>query len=357
MVDEYQDTNHVQYRWLQLLTSEHRNLAVVGDDAQCLVAGTPITMGDGSTKPIEAVAGGRRGPVLLRERRLPARPASRTRSRSTRSMGVEITTRGGPRIVSTPEHTHFAGLPRRAHAAAAPDLPRCGGATRASASERRAPPDTASTRRRTASQIRAAQEHADAAWVLSTHDTEAPGPRGRGSCSRFDTGSRRCRSFARPGGSVNGLVHDQALIDERVRGVDSYAHGRATAAPTSTSTSSAPHHVPLSFEGRRRNVTLTLCGDRRGAPADARRRHRRPRRGGARARSTDAGLQRAPGEAWVRQLALRVRASGLRTRGRRRRRASRDGDFPSPPIAARRASRRGKSACRSCRRRRSGRAW
>src|SRR5881275_3296843 len=34
MVDEYQDTNHAQYRWLQLLTEEHRNLAVVGDDAQ-----------------------------------------------------------------------------------------------------------------------------------------------------------------------------------------------------------------------------------------------------------------------------------------------------------------------------------
>jgi DNA helicase II / ATP-dependent DNA helicase PcrA len=34
MVDEYQDTNHAQYRWLQLLASEHRNLAVVGDDDQ-----------------------------------------------------------------------------------------------------------------------------------------------------------------------------------------------------------------------------------------------------------------------------------------------------------------------------------
>src|SRR4051794_506405 len=34
MVDEYQDTNHAQYRWLQLLSAEHRNLAVVGDDAQ-----------------------------------------------------------------------------------------------------------------------------------------------------------------------------------------------------------------------------------------------------------------------------------------------------------------------------------
>ncbi len=36
LVDEYQDTNAVQYRWLQLLVGEHRNLAVVGDDAQSI---------------------------------------------------------------------------------------------------------------------------------------------------------------------------------------------------------------------------------------------------------------------------------------------------------------------------------
>jgi DNA helicase-2/ATP-dependent DNA helicase PcrA len=36
LVDEYQDTNHAQYRWLQLLSSEHRNLMVVGDDAQSI---------------------------------------------------------------------------------------------------------------------------------------------------------------------------------------------------------------------------------------------------------------------------------------------------------------------------------
>jgi DNA helicase II / ATP-dependent DNA helicase PcrA len=36
LVDEYQDTNRVQYRLLQLLSGEHGNLFVVGDDAQSI---------------------------------------------------------------------------------------------------------------------------------------------------------------------------------------------------------------------------------------------------------------------------------------------------------------------------------
>src|SRR4051795_10691367 len=108
MVDEYQDTNHVQYRWLQLLTSEHRNLAVVGDDAQCLVAGTPITMGDGSAKPIELIRPG--DEVLSSYGSGDFRPARVTETfESERPTGIEIVTEGGRRIVSTPEHTHFAG--------------------------------------------------------------------------------------------------------------------------------------------------------------------------------------------------------------------------------------------------------
>ncbi|GGE01305.1 DNA helicase [Polymorphobacter glacialis] len=36
LVDEYQDTNIAQYRWLTLLTSERRNIACVGDDDQSI---------------------------------------------------------------------------------------------------------------------------------------------------------------------------------------------------------------------------------------------------------------------------------------------------------------------------------
>jgi superfamily I DNA/RNA helicase len=109
LVDEYQDTNHAQYRWLQLLAGEHRNLMVVGDDAQCLVKGTLVTMADGSRRAIErvrvgdAVLSGHGGGAFAGAR------VVRAHSSSDRFDGVEIRTESGRVLISTADHTHFAG--------------------------------------------------------------------------------------------------------------------------------------------------------------------------------------------------------------------------------------------------------
>jgi superfamily I DNA/RNA helicase len=108
LVDEYQDTNRAQYRWLQLLAGGHRNLMVVGDDAQCLIERTQVTMADGSLRPIEDVrvgdmvrSGWGRG-VFGPSRVLRVH-------RTFRRGGVAIRTAGGRCLLSTPEHVHFSG--------------------------------------------------------------------------------------------------------------------------------------------------------------------------------------------------------------------------------------------------------
>jgi superfamily I DNA/RNA helicase len=170
LVDEYQDTNHAQYRWLQLLSSEHRNLAVVGDDDQCLVEGTPVTMGDGTTKPIEEIQVG--DEVLSCYGSGDFRPARIARThQSRRQRGVAITTASGRTVVSTSEHTMFAGF----KAGITPQqhmtyVMRRGEHFRVG---------TTGTYHRSAHrdaigvQTRATQEQADGACVVSVHETDA----------------------------------------------------------------------------------------------------------------------------------------------------------------------------------------
>src|SRR5437870_1795288 len=101
LVDEYQDTNHAQYVLLKLIAGEHRNQMAVGDPDQCLVAGTLVTMADGSRRPIEDVVVGDEVRSCYGNGCFDVARVLRTHA-SERSDGIAITLASGRRIVSTP---------------------------------------------------------------------------------------------------------------------------------------------------------------------------------------------------------------------------------------------------------------
>jgi DNA helicase-2/ATP-dependent DNA helicase PcrA len=267
LVDEYQDTNHAQYRLLQLLAGEHRNLMAVGDPDQCLVAGTPVTMADGTTKPIEQVVAGDEVLTCYGSGRFGPGRVLRTHE-AYRDRGVEIVTERGRRIVSTPEHVHFAGfkLGRTPQLHMAYVMWKAGtgfrvGTSRTYTSRPGQPmPGPA---------LRMNHEHADAVWVVSVHETEAEARFQEAQLSLW-YGLPTIPFLARPGVRAragSSLVADQALIDRLFATVDTDWRGRELLGDEGLSFDHPHFAAATTTSGARtrRRVDVCLCGDSRGA--------------------------------------------------------------------------------------------
>jgi superfamily I DNA/RNA helicase len=265
LVDEYQDTNHAQYRLLQLLAQQHGNVFAVGDPDQCLVAGTLVTLADGTTKPIEIVRPGDQ--VLSCYGSGDFRSARVTRvHRSTARQGIAITTASGRRIVSTPEHVHFAGF----KAGRTPQLHmtylmwkggvgfRVGTSRTYTAGQARSVAGPA---------IRLNGEHADAAWVLSVHTTEAEA-RAAETLHSLRHQLPTIPFVARPyrGHEGRSLVADQRLLDGVFSELDTESAGRRLLSEQGLSFEHPHFSAATTTNGARvrRRLTVCLCGDRRG---------------------------------------------------------------------------------------------
>ena len=261
LVDEYQDTNHAQYRWLAAPGGRAPQPRRGRRRRPVPRRGDPRDHGRRDAQADRGGAGRRRGAVVLRHRRLPPR------ARHADARG--LVRRGGrdhdalrPAAREHARARALRRLPAAREPAAAHDVP-------AVAPGHGLPPghdaDEPGSDREAARQRRGAARGAgaaDAAWVLSTHRSE-PEARTEEAVVSLRYQLPTLPFKARLGTSVNGLVHDQALIDRVFASVDTFAHGRRLLADRHLRFDQ-PHHVPRTYEGRRRNVTVTLCGDRRG---------------------------------------------------------------------------------------------
>jgi DNA helicase-2/ATP-dependent DNA helicase PcrA len=113
LVDEFQDTNRLQYAWLKQLAAagQQKGNAVfaVGDDDQCVVAGTEITMGDGSVKPVDQIRVGNVVRSCTGGGKMASSRVWKVHYRTEQTRLVTIRTQKGKTLTTTPEHVHFAG--------------------------------------------------------------------------------------------------------------------------------------------------------------------------------------------------------------------------------------------------------
>jgi hypothetical protein len=218
LVDEYQDTNIVQYLWLRLLAQGANNLCCVGDDDQCLAEGASIMLADGATRPIETIAPGDQVLSAFGSGDVRAARVLRVHKSDRAGDMIRIRTRAGREIVSTPEHVHFAGyrLGLTPQTAFVYLMRKNGVGWRVGTTQ-------VYTRGQKQPALgfmqRCLQEHADALWIVSTHASQNEARLEEMRLS-LAYGLPQIPFVPRKGKGANGVVHDAGLIARLYAAID-----------------------------------------------------------------------------------------------------------------------------------------
>jgi DNA helicase-2/ATP-dependent DNA helicase PcrA len=236
LVDEFQDTNSIQYAWIRLLVGSEGAAFVVGDDDQCVVEGTAVTMADRSSKPIEMVLPGEQVLSSYGSGDLRAATVTDRFVRQRRGPMIRLQLRSGRVLSSTPEHTHFAGyvLGETPQTYFLYLMHKAGIGYRLGTSQVY-----------TAGQAKPMD--ADAAWIIRTH------------CNEIEARSDEVLTSLRYGlptlpFSVDRIFHSLNTTDAALRLLEDTGLDP-----------DRPHHRPQSRNSNRRNIVITLCADRRGS--------------------------------------------------------------------------------------------
>jgi DNA helicase-2/ATP-dependent DNA helicase PcrA len=109
MIDEYQDTNHVQYVIAKQLAKDYRNICVVGDPNQCLPPGTMVETPLGP-RPIETLQEGERAISGIGWGKSSAMWIEKVMTRPYQGRLIKLHIEGGLVVRATPNHMCFALL-------------------------------------------------------------------------------------------------------------------------------------------------------------------------------------------------------------------------------------------------------
>lgn len=262
LVDEFQDTNELQYKWLTKLASHHGNVFAVGDDDQCLPKGTLISTING-TKPIEEIQVGEKVLSKIGSKTFEKQVTQKFEKEYIGDL-VQISLNDGTVITSTEEHVWFANFIKK-HS---PQkyftylMYKENIGFRIGTSRMHSGSNTL-----IAVHQRGQHEHADRMWIISYHDTEEE--------SRYSEiknsllyGIPTVPFVARTHkkNKIKTVVCDQNLLTKLFADLETFPRGMRLLEEKNLDFSK-PHHVPRSRNASKNNVVITLCADVRGEQA------------------------------------------------------------------------------------------
>ena len=262
LVDEFQDTNSIQYAWIRLLVGSDGTPFVVGDDDQCVVEGTAVTMADRSRKPIEAVLPGEKVLSSYGCGDLRAAKVTERFVRQRRGRMICLHLRSGRVVKSTPEHTHFAGyvLGETPQTYFLYLMHKAGIGYRLGTSKVYT---AGQAKPMVGFKQRSVQDHADAAWIVRSHRNENEA-RSDEVLTSLAYGLPTLAFFPRNGKAGNGLVPDRKQIDRIFHSLNTTDAALRLLQDTGLDPD-RPYHRPQSRHSNRRNIVITLCAERRGS--------------------------------------------------------------------------------------------
>ncbi|MEJ6003802.1 UvrD-helicase domain-containing protein [Paucibacter soli] len=263
LVDEFQDTNNLQYRWLELMKGPRAHMMTVGDDSQCVAEGTAILMADGSSQPVESIAEG--ALVLANHGAGNFKPSKVTRAIRRRARtgegAIRIRTSSGHELLTTADHTHLAGfLPAYCGALFVCYVMQKEGVGFRVGVTRMGQHSATARNFSHGLSYRCSQEGADRAWVIGSFQSEQEA-REHEVLTSLKYGLPTLPFLARSNkrDTMATLVGDQGALDRIFAKSDSTSGAARLMADIGMSLDH-PQHVPQQSRfSRRKNITVTLC--------------------------------------------------------------------------------------------------